>query len=324
MDFDAKSLDKNKIISLLNLNENDAEKLFLHADEITNRLYKGVEIRAIIEFSNYCKRNCLYCGINCKSNVERYRMSKDEIISLAEEARDAGFKTVILQSGEDVFYEEKAIVEIIKEIKELEIALTLSIGERPFGELKTFKEAGADRYLLKHETSDEALYKKLHPDAEIKDRIATLKHLKELGYETGSGFMIGLPNQTIDSIADDILLLKEIGCDMAGIGPYLQSSRTALKNSPQGNAFLVSKAVAITRILMGKINLPSTTSLSVLDKAARNRLYLCGANVLMRSITPQKYKKLYDIYDAEFEEKTPEEIYSETVDIIKSIGKIAI
>ncbi len=259
---------------------------------------KKVKIRGIIEFSNYCKRHCAYCGLNADHrSLERYRMEPKDIVDTAIEAYEAGYKTIVLQSGEDPYYTWDLICQIVKDIKaNTDVAITLSVGERQLWEYELFKNCGADRYLLKHETSDPELYSSLHPCGTLENRIACLKEIKRLGYETGSGFMIGLPNQTKEIIASDILLLKEIGCDMAGIGPFVPNPATSLGKFPAGSPGLVKRAVALTRIIMPDIMLPATTSLEVTDSKAKKQVFSCGADVIMKKVTPLKYRSLYEIY----------------------------
>ncbi|RKD20893.1 biotin synthase [Caminicella sporogenes DSM 14501] len=299
--------------------------LFEQADKIRKK-YCGDEIhlRAIIEFSNYCRCDCLYCGINRQNlHLKRYRMNLDEIIEYAKKAYKAGYKTIVLQSGEDTWYTREKISYIIKEIKKLgNIAITLSIGERDFDDYKQWKIDGADRFLLKHETSDEKLYNSLHPHSTFKNRIKCLKWLKKLKYQTGSGFMIGLPGQTLNTIAKDILLLKELDVDMAGIGPFIPHPATKLKSYPIGDSKLTLKALAITRILLKRPHLPTTTSLEVTNVKDRENAFYTGANVIMRKVEPYKYRKLYEIYpNPNIKEKTIEEERKEIENYIKIIGR---
>lgn len=257
-----------------------------------------VHIRAILEFSNYCRCACAYCGINANCRIERYKMNPDEIVKAVFEAHEAGYKTIVLQSGEDPWYTCEIVGDIVRRIKECGISITLSIGERSFSELKHWRECGADRYLLKHETADRKLFEKLH-GVTIDGRIRCLKDIKKLGYETGSGFMVGLPGQSLKTLAADILLLKELRCDMAGIGPFIPSPETSLNSEAIGSTELTKRCVALTRILMPKIHLPATTALGVIDKAEKDMIFSCGANVIMNKITPTELKMLYKIYPGE-------------------------
>lgn len=290
-------ISQDDIVSLLKLE--DFSKIFELADKINFDNFKNkVDIRAILEFSNNCKRKCAYCGLNSNNKkLTRYRMTEDEILQTTFEAYNAGYKTIVLQSGEDSYFTSKKIGNLVKKIKEnIDIAITVSCGEMSYEDYKYIKECGADRYLLKHETSDEKLYSSLHSCGTLRNRIKCLKNLKTLSYYTGGGFMIGLPGQTLHTIANDILTLKSIPCDMAGIGPFISSNDTPLRNMKNGDTLLVKKAVAITRILLPKSHLPATTALGVIDSKEKDNIFSCGANVIMRKVTPQKYEQFYSIY----------------------------
>ena len=283
---------------------------------------KDVYIRAIVEFSNYCRRNCKYCGLNCNNrNVKRYRMTPDEIVDVSIKAHKVGYKTIVMQSGEDKWFTSKILGEIIKEVKKTGIKITLSCGEMTYDEYAYLKECGADRYLLKHETADENIYEFLHQGYKLKERAKCLKNIKSLGYETGSGFMIGLPNQSIHTIGKDIMLLKEIGCDMAGIGPFIPHPETPLKNESKGSTELCKRAVALTRILLPNINLPATTSLGVVNESEKDNVFSCGANVIMKKVTPNEYKKFYEIYPSNLGETDIKKDRENLEAYIRRIGK---
>lgn len=311
------------ILSLLELE--DFSPVFEYADKI-NYLNHGkyIDIRAIVEFSNYCKRKCKYCGLNStNSSAKRYRMTEEEIIYTAIEARKAGYLTAVLQSGEDSYFTVDKLGFIVKEIKkQVDMFITLSCGEKNFEELAYLRECGADRYLLKHETADNLLYDRLHPCGTLANRTECLRNLKKLGYESGSGFMIGLPTQSLETIAKDIFLLYDLQCDMAGIGPFIPHPQTELKNYSAGSTELTKKAVAITRIILPEANLPATTSLGVLDSKENNNLFSCGANVIMRKVTPPEYVKLYEIYPTDINVKNIEEERKELELAILNLGKI--
>lgn len=282
----------------------DFSPYYRMADEIRFR-EKGdfVDIRGILEFSNICRRQCAYCGLNCENrSLHRYRMAPDEIIAAANKAAGAGYRTLVMQSGEDPWFTPEILGELVKEIKKTGMAITLSCGEMPEKDYAYLRECGADRYLLKHETADPEIYAALHPDSSLAERLACLKSLKRLGFETGSGFMIGLPGQTAETLADDLLLLQEIGCDMAGMGPFIPHPDTPLRDLPSGSTEMTKRAVALARILLPKLNLPATTSLGVLDNNEKNDVFSCGANVVMRKVTPTKYKQYYEIYPAKLGE----------------------
>ncbi len=289
------NLTKNEIIKLL---ESDSEKLFITADEV-RRKYVGNEIhlRGLIEFSNYCKQNCLYCGFRRDNkNITRYRLSQDQIIKFAKDASELGYKTLVLQSGEDPYFTLDKMKNIISEIKKLDVAITLSIGEKTFDEYKAYKEAGADRFLIRIETTDKNLYHKLDPDMDWEDRLRCLKDLKELGYEVGTGCLVGIPEQTLESLAEDILFFKEINADMIGIGPFIPNENTPLKDEKGGTFEMALKVMAITRLLLPDINIPATTAMETLNSNGRIIALQSGANVVMPNVTQGEYRKFYEIY----------------------------
>ncbi len=266
-------LNRDDIVSLLELA--DFSPVYQAADRVRAE-YVGdvVHLRAIIEFSNVCKRQCKYCGLNRENkSLPRFRMRHEEILETAAQAVKAGYRTIVLQSGEDDYFTAKRLGEIISAIKKLPNppAVTISCGERSRADFAYFKAKGADRYLLKHETADAALYDRLHPCGTLRERVDCLKTICGLGYETGSGFMVGLPGQTLETIAADLLLLKEIPCRMAGIGPFIANPKTLLAGERNGDPELTRRAVAIARLLLPKANLPLTTALSVLSQEDENR-----------------------------------------------------
>ncbi len=289
-------MNKDEIVKALALA--DFKPLYDKAHEVKRSIYgDDIYVRAIVEFSNYCRMDCSYCGLFCHNKkIKRYRMTPSEIIDTAINAHNAGYKTLVMQSGEDAFFTPKLLGEIVGEIKKTGIIITLSCGEKSREDYGYLKKCGADRYLLKHECSDEGIYSTLHTKSTLQNRLRCLYDLKSLGYETGSGFMIGLPNQTLTSVANDIQTLVDIPCDMAGIGPFIPHPDTPLHDIPAGSAELTKRAVALTRIIMGRINLPATTSLGVLDTGERDDIFACGANVIMKKVTPQPYRSWYEIY----------------------------
>ena len=319
-----RSLGRQELASLLKME--DFSSVYAEADRVRQANVSDViHIRAILEFSNHCRRQCRYCGLNAANRkIKRFRMKPEEIISTARQAWDAGYQTVVLQSGEDPYYTPELLGEIVREIKKTGIQITLSCGEMSFADYAYLKKCGADRYLLKQETADPDIYCALHPDSCLEERVSCLRNLKKSGYETGSGFMIGLPGQSLETIAADILLIREIGCDMAGIGPFIPHPDTPLKNLPHGSTELTKRAVALTRILMPEINLPATTSLGVLDTEEKNSVFFCGANVIMRKITPDAYKKLYEIYPADLGETDIYKERRELEEMIHRLGRIPV
>lgn len=288
---------RNDIIEILKDDLNN-DWLFSLADK-TRKEYVGdeVHLRGLIEFSNICKRQCKYCGLRCEDKfIDRYRISKENIISYAEHAVNMGYKTIVLQSGEDEYYNTDLMCEIIAGIKKLGVALTLSIGEKTYEEYKAFKEAGADRYLIRIETTDKTLYNQMHPNMDFDNRVRCLEDLGRLGYEVGTGCLVGLPNQTIESLADDILFFKEINADMVGIGPFIPHPHTPLKDSATGSFTLALKVMALTRILLKDINIPATTAMETLNPNGRIIALQSGANVVMPNVTTTEYRAKYEIY----------------------------
>ena len=288
---------KNEIIRLLN-DKDGQDALLKRADEMRKQ-YVGdeVHLRGLIEFSNICRNNCLYCGIRRGNQVvKRYHMSEEELIETARKAADIGFKTIVMQSGEDMFYTAERMCRIIEAIKKSDVAITLSIGERSYEEYKAFREAGADRYLMRIETTDKDLYHKLDPQMSWQHRFDCLMMIKELGYELGSGIMVGLPEQSIESIADDLLFLKEIGIDMAGIGPFIPHPQTPLADCAGGTLDLALRTMAVMRLLMPDINIPATTAMESLHPQGRIMALQAGANVVMPNVTEGEYRRLYELY----------------------------
>lgn len=288
---------RNDIIEILKDDSNN-DCLFSLADK-TREEYVGdeVHLRGLIEFSNICKRQCKYCGLRCEDKfIDRYRISKENIISYAEHAVNMGYKTIVLQSGEDEYYNTDLMCEIIEGIKKLGVALTLSIGEKTYEEYKAFKEAGADRYLIRIETTDKTLYNQMHPNMDFDNRVRCLEDLGRLGYEVGTGCLVGVPNQTIESLADDILFFKEINADMVGIGPFIPHPHTPLKDSATGSFTLALKVMALTRILLKDINIPATTAMETLNPNGRIIALQSGANVVMPNVTTTEYRAKYEIY----------------------------
>ena len=272
----------------------------------------AVHLRGLIELGNHCSRNCLYCGIRAGNRkLRRYRMSADEVMDAARQAVAYGYGTVVLQAGEDYGMTREWLDELVRRIKtETPLAVTLSLGERPAEDLATWRQAGADRYLLRFETSDRALYDLIHPPraGERSDRIALLRQLRNLGYEIGGGVMIGIPGQTYASLARDLEVFRELDLDMIGLGPYLPHPDTPLGRSgrelrvPAGEQapnteLMTYKVVALARLVCPEANIPSTTALATLNRERGRELGLCrGANVVMPNLTPPQYRILYEIY----------------------------
>ncbi len=291
---------KEEILRLLGTADpKEISRLFERADTVRREtMGDGIFLRGIIEFSNICDRACSYCGINRDNiSVKRYSLTTDEIMSSVKMISSCGIRTVVLQSGESDLLDPEWLAELVKRIKsEYDMAVTLSAGEKSPDEYRMWKKAGADRYLLKIETSNRELYSSLHPGMSFDNRVKCLDTLKELGYQTGSGNLIGLKGQTLEDIASDILFFKNREFEMIGIGPFIPHGDTPLSCEAHGDPQLVLKTLALTRIMVGKVHLPGTTALGSLDKDYRLEGLKCGANVLMPNFTPQTYKKLYEIY----------------------------
>ena len=290
-------MNKEQVLKLLT-DEANQESLFQKADEVRKK-YVGdeVHLRGLIEFSNICRNNCMYCGIRSGNmKVKRYRMSEEELIETARKAANLGFKTIVMQSGEDMWYDRDRMCRIVSAIKKFDVAVTLSIGERSYEDYKAFREAGADRYLMRIETTDKDLYHKLDPKMSWQHRYECLLAIKELGYELGSGIMVGLPGQSMESIAEDLLFLKEIGVDMSGIGPFIPHPETPLAKEKGGTLDLALRTMAVMRLLLPDINIPATTAMESLHPEGRIKALKAGANVVMPNVTEGEYRRLYELY----------------------------
>ncbi len=319
-------MDKSTREYIINLlNADNPEELFHTADEIRKDYCADkVHIRGIIEFSNHCKRDCLYCGLRkSNKNITRYRMDETEILDSAVKAGNLGYKTILLQSGEDEVYNIDRLCKIVSSIKrKLDCAVTLSIGEKSFDDYKRLKEAGADRYLLRFETSDEKLFKRLKPDSSFADRMDCLVNLKKLNYQVGSGIMVGLPEQTFETLAGDVLLMKKLELDMIGIGPFLPHYNTPLCDAPSGTLNLTLKMLSIIRIAMPDAHIPATTAVGTVHVTGRQQALKCGCNVIMPNITPSKYRKFYEIYPNKAPAgKNLSDSHSHIEKMIKSLGR---
>lgn len=291
---------KRRIIDLLE--EKDEARLrilMLRADAVRRRfLGDAIHLRGLIEFSNHCRRDCLYCGLRrSNKNLVRYRMAPREIFAQATEAAKLGFRTVVLQSGEDPAYTIRALCSLVRGIKSgLSLAVTLCVGERTREDFLRLKKAGVDRYLLRFETSDPRLFRILKPDADYERRFRCLEWLKAIGFQVGSGNIVGLPGQTMESLAEDILKFREMRLDMVGIGPFIAHPDTPLQGSRNGSLDLVLRVVALTRIMTRTTHMPATTATGTIDREGRQKALQCGANVLMPNLTPVRYRRHYMIY----------------------------
>lgn len=288
--------DRDAIVGLLTMTP--ASELYSLADRVRHdNVGDDVHLRGLIEFSNICRNDCLYCGIRRgNKRVQRYRMDDDELVETARRAVDIGFQTIVLQGGEDIHFDQARMARIIERIKRLDVALTLSVGERDYADYKAWREAGADRYLMRIETTDRDLYHRLNPGMSWQLRHECLLMIRELGYELGSGIMVGLPGQSIESIADDLLYLKDIGIDMAGIGPFIPHPDTPLAGEPGGTLELALRTMATMRLLLPDINIPATTAMESLHPQGRIMALQAGANVVMPNVTEGEYRRLYELY----------------------------
>ncbi|MBE5969150.1 MAG: [FeFe] hydrogenase H-cluster radical SAM maturase HydE [Lachnospiraceae bacterium] len=311
--FDLKSL-VDKLEKTGDLNDEEFEALIYSEDAnfseylkeraraVREKHYgKDVYIRGLIEFTNVCKNNCKYCGIRCgNKNAERYRLTKEEILSCCDMGYELGFRTFVLQGGEDPFFDDDMMVDIIKEIKKNhpDCALTLSIGEKERETYKRFYDAGADRYLLRHETADKAHYEKLHPaEMSFDHRMNCLKDLKEIGYQVGCGMMVGSPYQTKEHIIKDLRFLREFKPEMVGIGPFIPHHDTEFKDEEAGSVDLTIRLLSIIRLLLPDVLLPATTALGTLDPRGREKGIEAGANVVMPNLSPTNVRDKYLLYD---------------------------
>lgn len=297
-------LSKTEYVELLRYWEDKetVERLREEAVKLRREYYGNkVFTRGLIEFTNYCKNNCYYCGIRAgNSHAERYRLTREEILACCRNGYGLGYRTFVLQGGEDPWYTDEKIAGIIRAIKEEfpDCAVTLSIGEKPFESYRLFREAGADRYLLRHETADDSLYHSLHPSAmDPENRKKCLFQLKELGYQVGAGFMVGAPGQTMEHLAEDILFLRELQPQMIGIGPFIPHHDTVYAKETAGSVELTLFLLSVLRILFPNVLLPATTALGTLDPGGREKGLMAGANVVMPNLSPVKNRKLYELYD---------------------------
>lgn len=297
------NLSKEELITLLSgFTQEDSKYLFEKSRAAADRVYGNkIYVRGLIEFSNYCKNNCYYCGIRRDNlHADRYRLSKDEILSCCANGYELGFRTFVLQSGEDPWYTDEKLVDIISAIREKyeDCAITLSIGEKSYEQYAMYKKAGADRYLLRHETANEEHYAKLHPkELSCKNRKRCLTYLKELGYQVGAGFMVGSPYQSIENIAEDLLFLKELQPEMVGLGPFIPHKETPFAQFASGRLELTLFLIGIVRLLLPNALIPATTALGTIHPQGRELGVLAGANVVMPNLSPVAVRKKYMLYD---------------------------
>ncbi|MBQ4627343.1 MAG: [Clostridia bacterium] len=287
---------------IANRSNEASEMLRKKAVKLRKEIYGNkVFIRGLIEISNICKNDCFYCGIRrSNKSCERYRLSKNQILECCEEGFSLGFRTFVMQGGEDAYFNDETLCEIISEIKKRypECAVTLSMGERSKDSYRLLYEAGADRYLLRHETADKAHYEKLHPSEMLFDnRMECLRNLREIGFQTGCGFMVGSPYQTAECLAKDLKFIEEFQPDMCGIGPFIPHSATPFSDRPAGSVELTCFLLSVIRLIKPNILLPATTALGSINEGGREKGILYGANVIMPNLSPMSERKKYSLYN---------------------------
>ncbi len=295
------SADEYKLL-ITERDEESAELLSVKADAVRREHYgTDIYIRGLIEISNICKNDCFYCGIRAGNrNCERYRLDKDEILACCDDGYSLGFRTFVLQGGEDAHFTDEMLCNLVGEIKRRypDCAVTLSLGERSKESYKALYDAGADRYLLRHETADSEHYSKLHPSAmSFETRIQCLQNLKDIGYQVGCGFMVGSPYQTVDNLVRDLQFIESFQPDMCGIGPFIPHKDTVFGDYESGTVELTCYLLSIIRLICPKVLLPATTALATLDKQGREKGILSGANVIMPNLSPEAARARYNLYD---------------------------
>lgn len=293
--------DNNQLKELISDNSNN-EVLRIRADDVRRKYYGNrIFVRGLIEISNICKNDCYYCGIRKSNrNISRYRLTEKEIYSCCETGYNLGFRTFVLQGGEDLYFSDIVLCRIVNNIKNKypDCAVTLSMGERSYESYKNLKSAGADRYLLRHETADNTHYSKLHPAGmSLENRKKCLYNLKSLGYQTGTGFMVGSPYQTVENIISDLRFMQEIQPEMIGIGVFIPHHDTPFRDYPHGSAELNIKLISIIRLMFPKALIPATTALGTVSPDGRERGIQAGCNVVMPNLSPLMFRKSYELYD---------------------------
>lgn len=302
-------LEEQKILSLeeftlllSNFTEDDSNYLFEKARKISQTYFENkIYTRGLIEFTNFCKNDCYYCGIRKSNhNIQRYRLSREDILECCESGYKLGFRTFVLQGGEDLYYSDEHIMEIVSEIKNTypDTAVTLSIGEKSCESYEKYYKSGADRYLLRHETANFNHYGMLHPKVQSpKVRQQCLKDLKNIGYQVGAGFMVGSPYQTIENIAEDLIFISDLQPHMAGIGPFIPHHDTPFADFPKGSLNMTLLLIGILRLMIPNLLIPATTALGTIHPSGREKGILAGANVVMPNLSPVKVRKKYALYD---------------------------
>lgn len=321
-----KSLKKEEMLALFDgINEpNELKVLYEVANNVRQREHGNAScVHGIIEFSNHCHNSCHYCGISCERDIPRYRMTPDEILAVAKNAVDKyGFKAIVLQSAEDFHYDEKTLINIVKEVKRLGVLVFISIGDRSKEIYENLYKAGAKAALMRFETSNEKIFSSLRPNTQLQDRIDLIKHIKNIGYVLATGFIIGFPGETNSDIVNNILLTRYLGPDMYSFGPLIPTHETPLENAIPPTKDQVLKTIALSRFVDSNANILVTSALETLDKNAKREALLAGANSMMINITPENYKKLYTIYDNRSQtNEACEKSIKDTVDLLYSLGR---
>ncbi|MBR4738862.1 MAG: [Bacteroidales bacterium] len=296
------NLSSNELRRLLTTSDPTAvDELFAEARRVRDEVYgRRVFMRGLIEISNHCRNNCLYCGIRRDVQCKRYRLTPEQILDCCHTGHALGFRTFVLQGGEDAWFTDEVLCDIVKEIKRLypDSAVTLSLGERGRESFARLRDAGADRYLLRHETADHIHYGRLHPpEMSFDHRMQCLRDLRELGFQVGAGFMVGSPHQTLETLLEDLRFIEEFRPEMVGIGPFIPAAGTPFEHEPAGSVELTLRLLALLRIMHPHVLLPATTALGTLHPTGRERAVEAGANVVMPNLSPRDTRALYAIYN---------------------------
>lgn len=295
-------LTSEEFLCLLKNLDEESKKYLIKKSVDTRQDHYGdrVYMRGLVEISSYCKQNCVYCGIRFgNEKAERYRLSDDQIMSACDEGYRLGYRTYVLQGGEDDYFTDEKVIQIVQLIKGKypDTRVTLSLGEKSRESFQKFYDAGADRYLLRHETASKDLYKKIHPEMSYDNRIACLKTLKEIGFQVGAGFMVGIPGQRLEDLVMDLKFLKDLKPHMVGIGPFIPHKDTPFRHFESGTLDLTETLLAVIRLILPDVLLPATTSLGSLDPTGRERGLKAGANVVMPNLSPTEVREKYALYD---------------------------
>lgn len=296
------NLTKDELLELLtHLDQDNRDYLFARARQTANKVYgPKIYLRGLIEISNYCRNDCQYCGIRAgNKHCQRYRLSEREILKISEEGYRLGYRTFVLQGGEDPYFTDDRLLSLITALKSKhpDCAVTLSLGERPAESYRKLWNAGANRYLLRHETRSEALYTRLHPGMSYQERERCLRDLKDIGFQAGAGFMVGLPSQSLESYVEDFCFLKNLEPHMVGIGPFIPHQSTPLAAEQAGDLELTRIMLALTRLILPEVLLPATTALGSIDPLGWEKGFAAGANVVMLNLSPPEVRSKYTLYN---------------------------